>query len=499
MANKAVFLDRDGVINRKAPEGSYVNSWEELELLPGVIDAVARLNRAGFLVFVVTNQRNVAKKLISATALEDMHVRLRQGFAEHGATIAQIYCCTHDIDEHCNCRKPQPGMLLTAAREHDLNLSESWMVGDSAIDIEAGQRAGCSTAWIADSVANTQPTSTSVLVAKDLPAAADRILECEASRRHKQSENGRPEPRSSAQASILLLTKNEAANIGRCLDAVFSQEQVPEFEVIVVDSGSSDGTLEILRRYPLQLHQISADGFHHARTRNLIAELAQSQYLIYLAADALPTSRNWLHSLLRNFSDNTVGAVYGRHVPKSGARIERRDVLSTMYTDTRLVKGTDNKAEFGYRYYHFSTVNCAIRKDIWHKTRFPEHYRVFEDVAIAKLILDGGWKIVYEPEAAVYHSHDFSTLRLFKRYFDVGVVYRRLNIWDGTSKNMLRRDGLRSARGKLYLLWNGPGVRELGLGLWHDAAKYAGLLLGRNERLLPRAMKKRLSAFRLFD
>ena len=155
----AVSARRDGVINRKAPEGSYVNSWEELELLPGVIDAVARLNRASFLVFVVSNQRNVAKKQISAAALEDMHVRLRQVFAEHGATIGQIYCCTHDIDEHCNCRKPQPGMLLTAAREHDLNLSESWLVGDSVSDIEAGQRAGCSTAWIADSVANTQPTS----------------------------------------------------------------------------------------------------------------------------------------------------------------------------------------------------------------------------------------------------------------------------------------------------------------------------------------------------
>jgi rhamnosyltransferase len=136
---------------------------------------------------------------------------------------------------------------------------------------------------------------------------------------------------------------------------------------------------------------------------------------------------------------------------------------------------------------------------VWEKTRFPEDYKVFEDVAIAKLILDGGWKIVYEPQAAVYHSHDFSTARLFKRYFDVGVVYRRLNIWDAKSKNMLRRDGLRSARSKLYLLRNGPGLKELGHGLCHDAAKCAGLLLGRNETLLPRAMKKWLSAFRLFD
>ena len=498
MATKAVFLDRDGVLNRKMPDGHYVNSWDDLDILPGAMEAVRRLNAAGFLVFVVTNQRNVARKQISAGGLEQIHSRLQQTFAENGAIIREFYCCPHEIDEDCNCRKPQPGMLLRALREHNLDLSQCWMVGDSASDIEAGNRAGCRTIWITESKASAEIESGSALLARNLPEAAAQILDWDKAQSTKLPDQG-SEPRPAVQASILLLTKNEAANIRKCLDAVFSQEHMSEFEVIAVDSGSSDGTAEILHCYPVQLHQISTEGFHHARTRNLVAELARGQFLVYLAADALPTSRNWLNSLLRNFDDETVGAVYGRHIPKSGARIERRDVLSTMYTDTRVVKSRDNKANFGYRYYHFSTVNCAIRRDVWEKTRFPEDYKVFEDVAIAKLILDGGWKIVYEPQAAVYHSHDFSTARLFKRYFDVGVVYRRLNIWDAKSKNMLRRDGLRSARSKLYLLWNGPGLKELGHGLCHDAAKCAGLLLGRNETLLPRAMKKWLSAFRLFD
>ena len=300
-------------------------------------------------------------------------------------------------------------------------------------------------------------------------------------------------------ASVLILTKNEARNIGQCLDVVFSQEWLTQPEVILIDSQSSDQTIEVASRYPLQLYRLAAEAFHHARTRNLAAELAQGEYLVYLAADALPCSAGWVAALLRNFSDATVGAVYGRHVPRPEASIERRAVLDTMYGDTRQVKSAARRAELGYRYCHFSTVNCAIRKTVWRQTGFPQDMNVCEDVAIAARILNAGWKIVYEPDAAVYHSHDFTSVRLFRRYFDMGVVYRRLNIWDRASKAMLLRDGLRSVRAKLDISQNHFGIAQRGAGVWQDAAKYAGLLLGRNERLLPRALKRRLSTFGLFE
>ncbi|HTM39606.1 MAG TPA: hypothetical protein VL177_01790, partial [Terriglobales bacterium] len=114
-------------------------------------------------------------------------------------------------------------------------------------------------------------------------------------------------------------------------------------------------------------------------------------------------------------------------------------------------------------------------------------------------ILDAGWKIVYEPEAAVYHTHDFSSLRLFRRYFDLGVVYRRLNIWDRNNKAMLLRDGVRSLREKLNVSQNHYGIAARSAGACQDAAKYAGLVLGRNERFIPRALKRRLSTFGLFE
>lgn len=142
---KAVFLDRDGVINRKLPKGRYVTKWDELEILPGVPEAITLLNQAGYLVFIATNQRGVAKGLMSLDDLEAIHRRLSTELASRGATIAQVYYCPHDVSPPCRCRKPAPGMLLDAAVAHNLNLGDSWMIGDSSRDIEAGHQAGCRT------------------------------------------------------------------------------------------------------------------------------------------------------------------------------------------------------------------------------------------------------------------------------------------------------------------------------------------------------------------
>jgi D-glycero-D-manno-heptose 1,7-bisphosphate phosphatase len=171
---KAVFLDRDGVLNRKAPEGQYVTRWEDMEFLPGVREAVRSLNEAGYFVVVASNQRCVAKGLISASELEALHTRMNENFAAAGARIDAIYCCPHDYQPPCDCRKPQPGMLIEAARTHELDLTESWMIGDSAHDVEAGRRAGCRTVRIAEK----EPADCAAdLFAPSLPEAVQKILE----------------------------------------------------------------------------------------------------------------------------------------------------------------------------------------------------------------------------------------------------------------------------------------------------------------------------------
>lgn len=147
--DRAVFLDRDGVINRKAPEGLYVIRWDEMHLLPGVVPAVAELNHAGFRVIVVTNQRCVAKGLITVADLDSMHQRMCETLAASGARIDAVYYCPHEEELSCGCRKPAPGMLLDAASRHKIDLRASWMIGDSEADVQAGRSAGCKTALLA--------------------------------------------------------------------------------------------------------------------------------------------------------------------------------------------------------------------------------------------------------------------------------------------------------------------------------------------------------------
>ncbi|HZQ18952.1 MAG TPA: HAD family hydrolase [Terriglobales bacterium] len=176
----AVFLDRDGVIIEKAPEGQYVSRWENVRFIPGAIGAISTLYAAGFKIFIVTNQRGLALRKIRLEHLQEIHQRLTEKLAKSGVTVSGIYFCPHAKCKRCSCRKPKPGMLLRAAKDHGLDLQSSWLVGDAFSDIEAGRRAGCKTAWIQRSDSKLGE-AVSDLVASDLVSAVRHILEIEGS------------------------------------------------------------------------------------------------------------------------------------------------------------------------------------------------------------------------------------------------------------------------------------------------------------------------------
>ena len=171
---RAVFLDRDGVINRKAAEGQYVTRWEDFHFLPGVAEAISLLDRAGWSVIVISNQRCVAKGLLTIAELETIHRKMLEELARSGAKLDGIYYCPHDKEPPCSCRKPSPGMLLMAAQEHQIDLTSSWMVGDSDSDIEAAKRAGCGAVRIvADLPAKSESAD---CFARSLLEASQRLL-----------------------------------------------------------------------------------------------------------------------------------------------------------------------------------------------------------------------------------------------------------------------------------------------------------------------------------
>ena len=156
-ALRTIFLDRDGVLNEKMPEGKYVASWADFRVLPGVPEAIARLNDAGLRVIVVSNQRGVALGLYSTADVDIIQSRFEDLLETHGARVDAFYICPHDRLE-CNCRKPLPGMFLQAKREFpEITAQTSAMIGDSGSDIEFGKRLGMLTVFIDGDAGRQKP------------------------------------------------------------------------------------------------------------------------------------------------------------------------------------------------------------------------------------------------------------------------------------------------------------------------------------------------------
>ena len=193
--NRAVFLDRDGVINAavwNAAEGKLDTPYrlEDFRLLPGVAQAMRSIGEMGFLTVVVSNQPGVAKGKCGPELLDAISRRMLASLAEEGVRLSGIYYCLHHPEAvvpalrmRCDCRKPKPGLLLRAARELDIELTRSYMVGDQPMDVEAGLAAGCSTVLLDGyrplGASAQSPRVHPDWIAKDLPAAVEAIRQVE--------------------------------------------------------------------------------------------------------------------------------------------------------------------------------------------------------------------------------------------------------------------------------------------------------------------------------
>jgi len=136
-----VFFDRDGVLTRERQD--YVKTPEELEILPDIATPLREIQKRGFRVVIITNQSVIGRGLTTHDEMSRIHDKLRMELARLGCKIDGIYYCPHRPDEGCDCRKPEPGLILKASRELGIDTARSWMIGDKEIDLEAARRAGC--------------------------------------------------------------------------------------------------------------------------------------------------------------------------------------------------------------------------------------------------------------------------------------------------------------------------------------------------------------------
>lgn len=227
--------------------------------------------------------------------------------------------------------------------------------------------------------------------------------------------------------SIVIPTKNAGENFAAVLDAVFSQKTSYSFEVICVDSGSNDVTIDVIKRHPCKLVCIAPEEFGHGKTRNLGASRGTGEYIVFLTHDALPASDAWLQELVdaMRIDDKVVGG-FGAHLTYPGCNLlDARDIAAHFASF-----GSENKVlyiddEDRYRtdeYYYriasfFSDNNACIRRDIWEAHPYPD-VEFAEDQIWMRMMLEKGYRKVYCPEAAVYHSHNFKLTEYFKRYYD---------------------------------------------------------------------------------
>lgn len=177
---RAVFIDRDGTIN---VEKEYLYRPEEFELIPGAAQAIRLLNESGFLVIVVTNQSGVARGYYTEEDVHLLHRHITMQLEQAGSRVDAWFYCPHHPSGRgsyslpCRCRKPQPGMLLEAARRFEINLESSFMIGDKLVDIEAGRAAGCSSILVRTGYGRDeeQELSAGIEVFDDLLAAAEHV------------------------------------------------------------------------------------------------------------------------------------------------------------------------------------------------------------------------------------------------------------------------------------------------------------------------------------
>ena len=288
----------------------------------------------------------------------------------------------------------------------------------------------------------------------------------------------------SLNITVIIPTYNAATYLPKLLKSL--KEQTIKFKLVLVDSSSSDDSVLIAKTFVENVIVIKKLEFDHGGTRTKIAKMFESDILVFMTQDALPFSNISIERLVQPFEKNDVAISYGQQVPYSHSGPFGKFLRKFNYPELSNERTYANKAEYGLRAAFVSNSFCAYRRSYLKEVGyFEENLIMSEDMYAAANLLRQGYTVCYTADAKVYHSHDYSVVEEFRRYFDIGVFH-------GSNPELQKEFGSAAGEGKRFIkeelqyLIKTNNIYLVPLSFIRNSSKFLGYKLGKNFNYLPK-------------
>jgi rhamnosyltransferase len=295
------------------------------------------------------------------------------------------------------------------------------------------------------------------------------------------------------KSTVIIIPTFNASRLWGSLQAGLDRQGIPAHQIMIVDSSSTDGTQDLVRKAGYRLEVVDRAGFRHGRTRQMAADLVpDGGILVYLTQDAIPAEAHSISHLVDAFRDPTVGAAYGRQLPRPEADPIERHARLFNYPSISVTRDFESRKEFGIKAAFFSNSFAAYRRTAFDEVGgFKKQSIVSEEVIAVAQMLMKGWRIAYQADATVIHSHAFTLTKEFSRYFDIGVNH-------GRERWLLETFGSAGGEGRRFVVSEAKFLLKTKPSLLPMAAirtlnKMLGYECGKHEAYLPNALKMILS------
>lgn len=298
--------------------------------------------------------------------------------------------------------------------------------------------------------------------------------------------------------SVIIPTLNAATWIEELLTALISQTRIPD-EILLIDSGSKDATLVIIKQYQekfsfIRLCEIQQQDYDHGGTRTMAAQQTSEDILVFMTQDALPANNTALERLIQSFTKNAkIAAAYGRQLPSKNANFFGKHLRLFNYPQESQIRSQQDWEYYGFKTIFISNSFAAWRRDILTaQGYFPDQLVFGEDTVALSIMLENGYSVAYVSTAMVYHSHNYSIIQDFKRYFDIGVLHTT------QAEHMLRHGepagaGKKYVQSELALIVEQKKYYLLPESFLRNVCKFVAYKTGRKFKMLPPGWSARCS------